>query len=263
MITAIRSTSGKTYFGQNNGDLGPANVYWSTGVKANLTGTIDATGTSVTGTSTLFTTELRQWDYIQVGSEFRKVLAITSDTALTLESAFTVDPSSATYKKFTTIWLGNTGEVELIDEEKYSPIKFIQKGDVDADNVCTGYDASIKVMLGETTQERLEKIFQHIRSQYTALGAQEGYYRTMALGTRHSDFWDELKIVKIVGGADSIDPFQTVTIPRCAPIGKLSAKYNSTDQRIIETTFKVYPDDTKLVDGSPVLWYSGTVTFDT
>lgn len=55
-----------------------------------LTGTVAIAGdTSLTGTGTLFTTELQIGDYILVDSEIRQVDTITSATAATVSVAFT------------------------------------------------------------------------------------------------------------------------------------------------------------------------------
>ena len=57
-----------------------------------LTGTITSSGVAVTGSGTLFTTELEIGDWIAGSSgEFREVASIISDTSLTLSNAFTSD----------------------------------------------------------------------------------------------------------------------------------------------------------------------------
>lgn len=70
----------------------------STGVGSSLTGTASSSGTTVTGTGTMFTTELRKGDAIRdnAGTEFRTVKTITSNTVLVLDSQFTTALSGAT-----------------------------------------------------------------------------------------------------------------------------------------------------------------------
>ena len=70
----------------------------STGVGSSLTGTASSSGTAVTGTGTMFTTELREGDAIRDngGTEFRTVKSIASNTALTLDAQFTTALSGAT-----------------------------------------------------------------------------------------------------------------------------------------------------------------------
>ena len=53
-----------------------------------LTGTAASSGTAVTGTDTLFTTELRVGSKVFNGGQERTVTAIASDTALTTDAAF-------------------------------------------------------------------------------------------------------------------------------------------------------------------------------
>lgn len=70
---------------------------YGTGV-VTATGTITATGTAVVGSGTAFTSELSVGKGIRVGDEVRYISAITDDTNLTLETAFTADPSGATFE---------------------------------------------------------------------------------------------------------------------------------------------------------------------
>lgn len=56
------------------------------------TGTIypDPTTLTITGTGTLFTSEVSVGDFIKIGSELRKVLSITNDTTLIVDLAYTL-----------------------------------------------------------------------------------------------------------------------------------------------------------------------------
>jgi hypothetical protein len=66
-----------------------------------LTGTSTPTGTAVAGSAgSLYTTELAVDDIIQIGVETRRVIAIASDTALTVDFAFTVTASDTSTTKF-------------------------------------------------------------------------------------------------------------------------------------------------------------------
>lgn len=62
------------------------------GLEQTNTGTITSSGTSVTGSGTLFLSELFAGAFIAgTTNEYREVLTIASDTALTLSAAFSVD----------------------------------------------------------------------------------------------------------------------------------------------------------------------------
>jgi len=88
--------------------------------KATLTGTFSSSGVTVTGTSTLFTTELQRLNsnlfkyylYNASTGEIRSILRINSDTELILNVAFASDLSSATIYGISTS-LGGYNAVKL------------------------------------------------------------------------------------------------------------------------------------------------------
>lgn len=61
------------------------------------TGTITTSGASITGTGTQFTAELQVGWFIVLGNERRKITAITSNTTLTIESAFSQNYSNVPF----------------------------------------------------------------------------------------------------------------------------------------------------------------------
>lgn len=69
---------------------------------ATLTGTVSITSGSatVTGSSTLFTTELKVGDSIRIGSVSRRISAISSNTSLTTSANWTATSSGQTVKKY-------------------------------------------------------------------------------------------------------------------------------------------------------------------
>lgn len=79
------------------------------------TGTVSSTGTVVTGTGTLFTTELVQGDYLYnaATNEVRKISGIQSNTILRIESAFTSGLSAVSVQvsrsQFVSIAITATG----------------------------------------------------------------------------------------------------------------------------------------------------------
>lgn len=66
---------------------------------SNLTGTVSSSTITVTGSSTTFTTDFIVGDIIYSNSEGRRIVLITNDTSLQVESAFTSPLSSNTYKR--------------------------------------------------------------------------------------------------------------------------------------------------------------------
>jgi hypothetical protein len=237
-------------------------LYWSSSVKANLTGTIDTTNasTTLTGTTTLFTTELSVGGYIlTAGGKLCQISAIASNTSATLKTAATSTETGVTYKKFTTVWLGKTQNVVMSDTQSMSPITFIQDGQNPVNMIETGYEASLTVDIGEASASRLTQIFDHIRaSRDPADASLDGYYRKVSIGNAHSDYWDRLTLVKIKGGADSTDPLEKVTFLRCAPSSNLNVTYDATTQQVVQAMFQLY-SSAYYVSGSPLLWYSGSL----
>lgn len=262
-ITAIRTSNGKTFFGQESGELGPCNVYWNSAQRANLTGTIDTTAasTALTGTGTAFTTQLSVGGYIlTAGGNLLQIASITNNTTAVLISAAANTETGVTARPFYTVWLGQTQNVVMSDAQQFSPITFIQQGQSPVNNVETGYEASVQVDLGEGSVERLTQIFEHIRASRDALtAAVEGYYRKITIGQAHSDYWQRLTIVKIKGGVDSTDPLEKVTFLRCAPMSNMNVTYDATSQRVVQATFQLYKSD-YYVGGAPLLWYGGDIS---
>ena len=79
-----------------------------------IAGTASSSGTTVTGTSTTFTTDLRVGSRIVVGSQIRTVATITDDTTLTTDTAFNPALSGATILKFEEVLVALS---ELLSKE--------------------------------------------------------------------------------------------------------------------------------------------------
>ena len=63
-----------------------------------LTGTIVSTGNSVTGTTTTFDADIKVGNYIRANGQTRKVTAKSSNTALSIDTAFNPDVSANTFE---------------------------------------------------------------------------------------------------------------------------------------------------------------------
>lgn len=90
-------------------------------VTSTLTGTVATSGTTVTGTGTAFETEIITGETISIGNQDRIVTAITDDTHLTVNTAFTtMTGQTATEKQprfaFNMIFDSQTSARSLIDE---------------------------------------------------------------------------------------------------------------------------------------------------
>lgn len=114
----------------------------------NLTGTVAKTNgsASLTGTGTLFTTELAVGDYIQVGTEIRQVLTIPSATSLTVLSIFNATASGVTATKPPTKLRANTPGIYIATFRAYI-----------STSVSTG-DRDTRLRLNGTTLIEFERI---------------------------------------------------------------------------------------------------------
>lgn len=265
-LLAIPGDEGRTFFGNEDGEISPCNVYWDTATPSNLAGTVIAatSTTTLTGAGTAFLTDFEAGDWIYIGTTtpvLRQIESITTDTSLVLTEAVYTG-STKTYKKYLTVYLGKTQGVSFKYDNKKSDIKFDQTGDSAANRVLSGYEASLEVNMGEATIARMQAILQGFYAERSA-GDYVGYAQKFALGQLDSDIVKQIKIVKILGAGESTNTLDTVTFFRAAPSASIEAKYDATTQRVVKNMFTLYLDETKLIGGQPTFYESGTVTYDT
>ena len=267
-LLAIPADDGRTFFGADDGEISPCNVYWDTATPTTLSGTvITATSTTtITGAGTAFLTDFRIGDWIMINNTVpvvRQITNIASNTAMTVSQAVYTG-STRSYAKYTTIWLGKTMGVSVKYDNKKADIKFDQAGDSPANRVLSGYEASLEVVVGEGTISRMSAILNgfYAERQSTSPGAYQGYAQRFALGQLDSAIVKQMKLVKIIGTGESTDPLDTVTFWRAAPASSVEAKYDATTQRSVKSMFTIYLDDTRQIGGQPIFYSSGTVTLD-
>lgn len=265
-LLAIPADEGRTFFGNDDGEISPCNVYWDTATPTNLAGTvITATSTTtITGSGTAFLTDFVAGDWILINTTtpvIRQIASITTDTSLVLTEAVYTG-STKTYARYTTLSLGKTMGVSFKYTNKKADIKFDQTGDSPANRVLSGYEASLEVVVGEGTISRMEAILNGFYAERSA-GSYTGYAQKFALGQLDSSIVKQMKLVKLIGTGESTDPLDTVTFFRCAPASDVEAKYDATTQRQVKSMFTIYLDDTRLIGGQPIFYSSGTVTLDT
>ncbi len=96
-----------------NVGIGVADVQSRLQVQGNAivaTGTVTPSGTAVTGTSTLFTTQARIGDTLIVANQSRRITAIANDTSLTVDTPFGTTISNAAFRITTPVYsVGDTG----------------------------------------------------------------------------------------------------------------------------------------------------------
>jgi hypothetical protein len=100
-------------------------------LRKSLTGTISLDGNVVTGDGTAFSTELTQGANLYVGGEARTIQSITSDTTLTLNSAFSVTGNGLSAEIDNTTVVGTTTafDTELsVGDTVYAIIEGVRQG---------------------------------------------------------------------------------------------------------------------------------------
>lgn len=125
-----------------------------------LTGTVSSSGTTVTGTGTLFTTELKKGDYIGIASKgYRKVTNIASDTSLTVSASFDTALSGEAIKK-TEIKRGFPKNINLTEVGKTLRIAFATAAEGDREipdvNVQVTYGFFVIVAFYEPDEDEAE-----------------------------------------------------------------------------------------------------------
>lgn len=88
------------------GTISPGSLFDVNGARTG-TGTISGASTTITGASTLFTSELVVGDVISVSGVERTVTAIASDTSLTINVPFLVDPAGGIFSIEKKVSFGN------------------------------------------------------------------------------------------------------------------------------------------------------------
>lgn len=157
----VRMDDGKTFernvkqiYGVNSGaanvtaDISPVTI--------TLSGSITASGTAVTGTGTLFLSELVVGDYISANSTIRRVTAITNDNALTVDSSLTA--TGAVFSRVQTQFL-ETDKIGLLFRLPYTNIKetssrtftTVQRYDVNTDGSGNATITTATTRIGDTT----------------------------------------------------------------------------------------------------------------
>jgi len=124
-----------------------------------LTGTVDHTTgeNTLAGTTTTFTSELSVGNYIKVGSDVRRVVSIQSDTALTVDSAWTTTGTGASAVEFLTTVTGTstlfTTEVTPLLSQ-YNIVRLVSGGYVaQVVSVASDTELEIKIEYNEDTDQ--------------------------------------------------------------------------------------------------------------
>lgn len=265
----IEGTLGNSALGGRYLRLGPCNVYFGKENPTQLTGTVDRDATNLKeldGTGTSFTTELKVGDYIifdlaYTGVPYR-VVSITNNTILLVDRDLPNLTNSNIYK-VELIFLGGTDATTLKWKVNKADLKISQEGDSAADRAVTGYEVSVEMGLAQPTLERLDAIVQGFFTQLDSNANYKGGAFTLPIGQMDSEIAGELHLIRIVKGAESNDSLDHIRIYRAVPVTDSEVKYDASSQLFVKQTFNVYVDKTRKVNGAPVIFTVGDITFDT
>ncbi len=256
------SALGSDYF-----RLGPCNVYYGKLDPAALTGTVTRDTVNLKeldGTGTQFTSELKVGDYIvfdlsYAGIPWRIVSIIDNGTLLVDRDLPNI--SASNFYKVDLINLGFTDATSLKWKVNKVDLKASQMGDSPADRATTGYEVSVEMGLTNPTLERLDRIVQGFIAQFDVNANYKGAAFVLPIGQFDSEIANELHLIRIVNGAESIDPLDHIRIFKAVPVTDTEVKYDASSQLILKQTFNAYADYTKKINGAPAIFAVGDVTF--
>jgi hypothetical protein len=215
-------------------------------------------GTTLTGSGTLFQTELQIGNYISVGSlnQLAKVTAIASNTSLTLQNN-TLAADANTFRTTNAIWLGNTDATTLRFSTLKAELKDSQYGDSPADQAVTGATCEIEAGLAMASLERIEAVTQGFENVRDNLGDIIGFGFGVSLGESDLEIADQLTLVRIVKGVETSNNLDIIHFPLAVPKIEAEATYDASTQRFYKTMFTAYRSpDHKSPSGRELFFYS-------
>jgi hypothetical protein len=139
--------------------------------------------------------------------------------------------------------LGGVDQVTFRFGVEKTDLVTAQNGTDPADRVVTATMCEIECGLAEATLERLAAIFQGfetVSSGGTIVGATFG----ASIGERDSSIVKEMRLVRIIDGAESTEPLDEVRVFKVAPASNAELVYDAASQRFIGTLFKAYRQST-------------------
>jgi len=150
--------------------------------------------------------------------------------------------------------LGKTqGGVRVTFAEDAADLMSDQFGTQPEDQVITGQSCEVVVPMADYD---LDNLAIALNQSELALGADSGIAGSVLVGTKRSSLAQSLLLKKYVDGVISSDTQNWMRFPVAAPIGNVEVPFDGSTQRVIETTFKCFPDST----ASNRLYYIGDET---
>jgi hypothetical protein len=141
--------------------------------------------------------------------------------------------------------LGKTqGGVRVTFAEDAADLLSDQYGTQPEDQVITGQSAEIVVPMADYTLDNLATALNQTKKTF---GADEGIQGASLVGTKRTSKGNSLLLKKYVDGAVSTSDEDWIRFPEAAPQGSIEIAFDGSTQRIIETTFKAFPDTNNIL----------------
>lgn len=266
----IPKTTDENFWSQGKKQLGPCWIYVSDYKDRSgtvLTGTLDATASAtVTGTGTLFTTELAIDDVIEftslAGQTFR-IKDITNDTSLELYATITVAADTAT--RISLIKLGCTDSTVITFGLAKTDLVCSQEGAVRGDRVVTGYQMQVSFGLADQDPIVFQKVTQGVINVYdqastSPLSAVTAQAWGFPIGDLDSNNIQTMYLVRIVGlGVESDQESDVLTILRVAPMPEAEITRDAETQIFYRTLYEGYIDSGTTLNDVSLIWHTGVL----
>lgn len=133
------------------------------------------------------------------------------------------------------------GGVRITFSEDVADLMSDQYGTQPEDQVITGTGAEIVIPMADYT---LANLATALSQSVLTLGADSGISGEPKVGTKKATptTGKSLLLKKYVDGAISADTQNWIRFPIASPIGNFELAFDGSTQRIIETTFRAFPD---------------------
>jgi len=138
--------------------------------------------------------------------------------------------------------IGKTqGGVRVTFSEDVADLLSDQYGTQPEDQVITGTGAEIVVPMADYT---LDSLATALNQSKLTLGLDSGIAGERLVGTKKATptTGKSLLLKKYVDGAISADTQNWIRFPIAAPVGNVEIAFDGSNQRIIEATFRAFPD---------------------
>lgn len=136
--------------------------------------------------------------------------------------------------------IGKTqGGVRITFSEDAADLMSDQYGTQPEDQVITGQAADVVVPMAEVTHANFAIALNQTSKQ---IGADSGVAGESLVGTKRSTKANSLLLKKYVNGSISADTDDWIRFPKASPLGNVEVAFDGANQRILEVTFKAFPD---------------------